>query len=396
MTIFNKLSYLPSATTINFKSSTAAYNKLLATASFYSASPTLSSSLTSAYASASSSSTLTTSPTRKMFFIRQSLLISLVVLFFLCALQIDLIRGAFEDGNNNNVKITKHSLELTQTLNMQRQEYLQKQCNTLGYSMLDINDLTDEQMDHMIVDQEHKLLYCYVPKVACTNWKRVLMILNGSWRNGTDPLQIPGSLAHSTGMFDKFSSLNETEKQEVLSDYTRFVFVRHPFERLLSAYRNKLEGDTASARYFQRRVGKQIVKAFRVDASNHSLEFGNDVSFAEFVQYLLTPEVSLSNQSSYNEHWEPISKLCNPCVMKYNVIGKYETLLDDSALALYLTGAENMTFPTGHKPSNTRAHLREYFDPLPISAIRHLYEVYADDFKLFDYGLDDVLGFEFG
>ncbi|XP_065356757.1 carbohydrate sulfotransferase 11 [Calliphora vicina] len=385
MTIFNKLSYLPTATasTINFKSSTAAYNKLLTTASFYTANNGPCSSCSS-------------SSTRKMFFIRQSLLISLVVLFFLCVLQIDLIRGAFEDGNNNNVKITKHSLELTQTLNMQRQEYLQKQCNTLGYSMLDINDLTDEQMDHMIVDQEHKLLYCYVPKVACTNWKRVLMILNGTWRNGTDPLQIPGSLAHSTGMFDKFSSLNETEKHEVISDYTRFVFVRHPFERLLSAYRNKLEGDTASARYFQRRVGKQIVKSFRVDASNHSLEYGDDVSFAEFVQYLLTPELSLSNQSSYNEHWEPISKLCNPCVMKYNVIGKYETLLDDSALALYLTGAENMTFPTGHKPSNTRAHLREYFDPLPISAIRHLYEVYADDFKLFDYGLEDVLGFEFG
>lgn len=77
-------------------------------------------------------------------------------------------------------------------------------------------------------------------------------------------------------------------------------------------------------------------------------------------------------------------------------LGKYETLLDDSALALYLTGADNITFPTGTKPSNTRASLRKYFDPLPISVIRLLYEVYTDDFKLFDYGLDDVLGFEFG
>lgn len=128
-------------------------------------------SSSSSYCGINTSSISSSLATRKriMFFTRQSLLISLVALFFLCTLQIDLIRGTFEDGNNNNVKITKHSLELTQTINMQRQEYLQKQCDTLGYSMLDVNDLTDEQMDHMIVDQEHKFLYCYVPKVSLSN-----------------------------------------------------------------------------------------------------------------------------------------------------------------------------------------------------------------------------------
>ncbi|XP_058977224.1 carbohydrate sulfotransferase 13-like [Musca domestica] len=333
---------------------------------------------------------------RRKFFNRQSLLVSLVVIAFLFTLQIDLIRGAFEDVNNSKVKIAKRSLELTQTINLQRQEYLQKQCDSLGYSQQDINDLTEEQMEHMIVDKDLKFLYCYVPKVACTNWKRVLMLLKGIWQNGTDPLRIPGSLAHSDGIFTKFNSLDEEERQKVMSEYTRFIFVRHPFERILSAYRNKLEGNAPSTKYFQHRIGRQIVRGIRVDPSNHSLEYGDDVSFGEFVQYLLTPSLSLNNQSTYNEHWEPISRLCNPCVMKYNVIGKYETLLDDSALALYLTGAENVTFPSGHKPSNTRSYLRKYFDPLPISAIRHLYEIYADDFKLFDYGLDDVLGFEFG
>lgn len=72
---------------------------------------------------------------------------------------------AFEDGNNNNVKITKHSLELTQTINIQRQEFMQRQCDLLDADMQTLDDLTELQMDHMIVDKEHKLLYCYVPKV---------------------------------------------------------------------------------------------------------------------------------------------------------------------------------------------------------------------------------------
>lgn len=318
---------------------------------------------------------------------------SFVILYLLCIK----VAVGFDDADNNNVKITKHGLELTQTINIQRQEYLQKMCENMGESdtLQTIDDLSEEQMEHMIVDPEHKFMYCYVPKVACTNWKRVLMILTGNWQNGTDPLQIPASLAHSPNMFKKLSSLTDDERNTVLSEYTRFVLVRHPFERLLSAYRNKLEGNSASAKYFQTRVGRQIVKAFRANPTNASLENGDDVTFGEFVQYLLTPDVSLFNQS-FNEHWEPISKLCHPCVMKYNVIGKYETLLDDSALALYLTGDRDLTFPTGHKSSGTKDHLREYFDPLPIGAIRRLYEIYEEDFRLFDYGVDHVLGFEFG
>lgn len=85
------------------------------------------------------------------------------VILILCSLQID---GAFDDANNNIVKMDEHSLELTQTMNLQRQEYLQKQCDSSIATAFDFNNLTEIQMEHMIIDKNHKLLYCYVPKVC--------------------------------------------------------------------------------------------------------------------------------------------------------------------------------------------------------------------------------------
>lgn len=305
-----------------------------------------------------------------------------------------------DNNNNYNIRLSSHGFELTQANNLWRQEQVQKICANSQTKMLsnDINEIPEDQLDHMIIDSKHKFLYCYVPKVACTNWKRVLMLMTNQWLNGTDPLKIPAALVHSPGIFKKFNALTPSERETVLTEYVRFIVVRNPLERLLSAYRNKLEGNMPSARYFQERIGKQIIKSFRPNAATESLNRGHDVTFNEFIMYLLTPELSMNNQAnqsfnSFNEHWEPINKLCHPCAIKYNVIGKYETLIDDSALALHLAGV-NITFPRSQRTSGTSELLREYFNGVPVGVIKSLYRLYANDFKLFGYSLEDVLGYE--
>lgn len=57
-----------------------------------------------------------------------------------------------------------HVFELTQSLNLARQEHIQKTCENYNYSM-SVIDMKPESLEHVLVDNKHKLLYCYVPKV---------------------------------------------------------------------------------------------------------------------------------------------------------------------------------------------------------------------------------------
>uniref|UniRef100_A0A3Q3XC54 Carbohydrate sulfotransferase n=1 Tax=Mola mola TaxID=94237 RepID=A0A3Q3XC54_MOLML len=98
--------------------------------------------------------------------------------------------------------------------------------------------LSPEDLKHLIVDDKHNLIYCYVPKVACTNWKRVLMVLTSDGRL-TSPLDIPANEAHVAGNLHTLSEFSVPEINHRLRSYLKFIFAREPFERLVSAYRNK-------------------------------------------------------------------------------------------------------------------------------------------------------------
>ncbi|XP_006895260.1 PREDICTED: carbohydrate sulfotransferase 13 [Elephantulus edwardii] len=247
--------------------------------------------------------------------------------------------------------------------------------------------LQPEDLRHVLVDDAHGLLYCYVPKVACTNWKRVLLTLSG--RAGSDPQAIPAHEAHAPGRLPSLADFSPAEVNRRLRAYLTFLFVREPFERLASAYRNKFTQPYHAA--FQRRFGTQIVRRLRPGARPDALAGGHDVSFAEFLAYLLDPRTR--RQEPFNEHWERAHALCHPCLLRYDVVGKFETLAEDAAFILGLVGAPGLHFPAPPRKARSasaRDPTRLFQDISPFY-LQRLFDLYKMDFLLFNYSAPSYL-----
>ena len=82
---------------------------------------------------------------------------------------------------------------------------------------------------------------------------------------------------------------------------TSFVISRHPFTRIVSAYRNKFQADTRIEEQFIRKYSRDIGLAARGKWNKGD----PDPSFAEFVRYLIKTKVE-----QYDEHWQLISRRC--------------------------------------------------------------------------------------
>lgn len=150
----------------------------------------------------------------------------------------------------------------------------------------------------------------------------------------SDPFQIKG--IHAYEGYQTAKRLPFDKIYQVLSHSTKFMFVREPFERLLSGYVDKLFSPNAAYWNF---IGKYIVSKFRENASNHSAECGHDITFQEFVEYFI---YSQSTNERRDAHFVPSFEHCRPCEIEYDYIGKMETFKEDTFHILHKLKLENL------------------------------------------------------
>ena len=164
------------------------------------------------------------------------------------------------------------------------------------------------------------------------------------------------------------------------------MFVRHPPERVLSAYRNKIEHPLITNPAEQSiwdDVRHIILSSYRMKF-NKKLAKQEEIfpSFSEFIHFLYDSDPALMN-----EHYKPMVELCQPCAIKYNYIGNFATLRRDANNILsYLNINSSLFWDRGkHKSNPTISHVQQYYSKLQAIDFRRLEERFAEDIGFYNH-----------
>ena len=252
-------------------------------------------------------------------------------------------------------------------------------------------------LKHLIVNEEHKVLYCYIPKVSCTNMKKIFVVMDGLYPS----VEEVSSRAVHSGTILSLGDKKFTKKQrrDMLKNFYKFMIVREPFERLVSAYRNKFQnkalintktaqkgGDSIFIKYV-RHLGKAIIRKYRYKNTGIAKTGANIVSFTEYVRYLIdTPPWAV------NEHWMPYEDLCRPCDVNYDFIGSIDTLERDVRHIMRQIHANETKYHLMHTNralTKTKRTIAGFFKQLPQKYFDQLLAIRKTDFELFGYPLPD-------
>ncbi len=231
-------------------------------------------------------------------------------------------------------------------------------------------------LSFLLASRAHSYAYVYVPKAACSTTKLALWIAERELSPAVGPIDHPMSI-HARQYSDDSPWLTPASAdyhalvdQKFQRPIFLFSFVRNPFSRVYSGYRNKILG---------------IEKG--VDKIDYFPELGwrraSPPSFEEFLKIIRDQDPLLRN-----EHWRTITDLICFDEVSYDRIYKTEAFSKDFADLL------TQIFPAKLGPACKQVHINDTRSSVSRQsaytavAMDIAKEIYKNDFINFDYMAD--------
>ncbi len=286
----------------------------------------------------------------------------------------------------------------------ERLHHIKSECNKLRPNM---SKAFLKPGTKTIADEIHHLLYCFMPKIACTAFKVLLtkanvhaMGQNEAYPKGMDVHQaIKLSRKYKLLQLRHF---NATEVASRLRDYFKFMIMRHPFERLISAWRDKVVHlEQSPCKDWPARILKHTRPFLFGNSSaarsavitNKDMEIASKHSpprFDEFVTWIAEKEFE-------NEHWMSAVKFCHVCANDWDAIFRIETMVADKRILLDKLKADidqSEDIALVHSMQNNLTFFfpvkeLDLWKNVSRPVVKYFLEKYKDDMQLFGYQWDN-------
>lgn len=213
---------------------------------------------------------------------------------------------------------------------------------------------------------KNKAIYFFIPKVACTSIKKVIAdSLDYKIKNINDPQSI--HLIHFP--YEKRNEIKEGD------DFFKFAFVRNPWSRILSCYKNRISDDP------NLNHGIYEDGVFKPWKQMYGPKFWAGMSFKEFVNevFLISGEFAESHFRSQHTFLTDSKGELLP-----DFIGKFENLQEDFNIVCKEIGIKAVTLP--RLMNSDHKHYSKYYDEETKILIGRRYK---KDIELFGYEFED-------
>ncbi|CAL4170841.1 unnamed protein product [Meganyctiphanes norvegica] len=251
---------------------------------------------------------------------------------------------------------------------------------------------------NLLYDTKHHLAYCRTAKAGTTWWLGSLLRWAGVSTAGLTPDTIHQI---SNQVFPPLDAKNI--KVQMNANMFIFLAVRHPFTRLVSAYRDKIFSGYRKDLYSQmiNAYGKNDTKQGSISGVADPSEDNSNVptfrEFALFAAQQVNHCAMVPNSAcmlDIDVHWRPSHDRCAPCNVHYDAILKLETFDSDERYIKMITGMpsnkddgnssvqNSQSFKTGH---STEDLTTQYFRGLTPDEVNRVVQAYHYDFLLFGY-----------
>ena len=221
-------------------------------------------------------------------------------------------------------------------------------------------------------------VFCEVSKAGCTTWQHILK---------TD---------FTNGRKRSISRISRYDAAHANDSHFRFLNIRHPFERLLSAYRNavrKRRGDRRGPGW------TQLNYVGRMFNTSH-----DNVTLTQFLQFIASSSQRHPAGVYFDRHWDSFARSCKVCSISYDYILRTETSSLDAGDVLtrvvyprnFLGNFQPMNSDPTHtlranKTSSSDAAFSKgmtEFESVSRDLLHRVFDRFRLDFEAFGYNFD--------